>query len=901
MSYELVLGGCLLRFIRKRLGRTILTVLAVSVTLVMATEIYVRLSRGVKDRIEMMTLFGKELAASTYAGIKHPMSVGDSEAVKKQLLDIREKMKGVEVFICDFDQEIIYATHADKIKTKVRDSIHNVAALQSLNEVAKTGVDPQKAFEEDAAGGKYLITIHPILNQPDCYHCHGSSRKVLGEMVIKMSTDQIYAAIAASTNRSIIISLLGIGIIIVLTYAMLARLVSRPIEGLADKAKRFAEGDMSVSVDVKTEDEVGVLGNAFNYMVKRISSFSRELEVEVARRTMMLREKTLLLERANRELRELDRLKSAFLANMSHELRTPMNSIIGYTELLLDGIDGPVNEEQARSLHKVESNARHLLQLINDILDMSKIESGKIELDLKELDLKNVVESVAATFEPSITKKGLVLTIDFDERLPRIYADEEKVRQVLINLLSNAIKFTNQGGITISARSSERGIRQGESPLFVEVCVEDTGIGIKDEDIGKLFDKFSQLDISTIRKYEGTGLGLSIARGLVVLHKGVIWVASKYGEGSKFCFTLPLKKEMLEKPEEPIIEPMMAKGLSEYFDKPIETFLKEPKYAGKPIKCWEYVHCGQTSCPAYGSKEHRCWLIFGTHCKGTKVAAYPEKVDFCKGCEIVERLILESEEFKEIEVSGEITEPSRKSVMVIDDNPEAIEIIRKYLGEDYHVVGLLSGEGAVDKAKEIKPIAITLDVMMPVKDGWEVLQELKDTPETQDIPVIVLSIVDEKQLGFSLGAAEYIVKPVEKQVLLRKLKNLEKIAKIKKILVVDNEPDTAGLISNVFGEAGYQVMMAYNSEDAIKSIRASLPDLIVLNLTMPVVSGFDVIEYIETEETAKNIPLLVITPKDLTEKEIADLNGRIQGILNKGMLNREDLLRELRNIINKVQ
>lgn len=893
----------MLNFIRKRLGRTILTVLAVSVAMVMGVEIYLRVSKGIQNRIEMMTIFGNELAASTYAGIKHPMSMGDSAAVKKQLLDIREKMNDISVFICDFDQEIIYATHEDRIKTKVSDSIHNKAALHALNEASKTGIEPGKAFEEEVAGKKYLVTIHSILNQPDCFHCHGSSRKVLGSMVIKMSTDRIYSAIISSRNRSIMITLLGIGVIIFLTYAMLARLVSRPIENLSEKAKKFAEGDMSVFVEVKTEDEVGVLGNSFNYMVRKISSFSRELEIEVARRTMMLREKTLLLERANRELRELDRLKSSFLANMSHELRTPMNSIIGYTDLLLDGIDGPVNDEQMKSLQKIESNARHLLQLINDILDMSKIESGKIELDIKELDLKMFLETVINTFEPVITKKGLKLRLDFDERLSRIYADEEKVKQILINLLSNAIKFTHQGGITITVKPSERVIKSGEPPLFVEICIEDTGIGIKDEDIGKLFDKFSQLDISTIRQYEGTGLGLSIARGLVVLHKGVIWVTSKYGEGSKFCFTLPVKKDILEKTAEPIIDERMADGLAEYFNKPLETFLKQPQYAGKAIKCWEYVHCGQTSCPAYGTREHRCWLILGTHCKGTKVAAYPEKVDFCKGCEIVERLILESDEFKEIERLSEAIESreiaTKKTVLAIDDNPEAIEIIRKYLGADYYVVGLLSGEEAVEKAIKIKPIAITLDIMMPVKDGWQVLQELKSRPETQDIPVIVLSIVDEKQLGFSLGAAEYIVKPIEKQILLRKLKNLEKITIIKNILIVDNEPDTLKTVADVFKEAGYTAKTADNAEDAIRSIRDSVPDLIVLNLTMPEISGFDVIEYIKSKEEVKAIPLIILTHRDLTEKEIDELNGRIQGILNKGVLTKEKILNELRNTVNR--
>lgn len=285
-----------------------------------------------------------------------------------------------------------------------------------------------------------------------------------------------------------------------------------------------------------------------------------------------------------------------------------------------------------------------------------------------------------------------------------------------------------------------------------------------------------------------------------------------------------------------------------------------------------------------------------------KIAAYPEKVDFCKGCELIESLLLRSEE--EYKPGGmafpEREGVAKKTVLAIDDNPEAVDIIRKYLGKDYRVVGFLSGEGAVEKAKEIKPVAITLDIMMPKKDGWQVMKELKNTPETQDIPVIILSIVDNKKLGFSLGAAEYIVKPVEKDVLLRKLRNLEKTAMIRRVLVVDNEPDKVELIGDVLREAGYQIAMAYNNKDAIKSIQDFRPDLIVLNLTMPDVIGFDVIEYIKTEEGVKDIPLIIITHKDLTEKEIDELNGRIQGILNKGVLTEEDLVKELKSTISKV-
>ena len=286
-----------------------------------------------------------------------------------------------------------------------------------------------------------------------------------------------------------------------------------------------------------------------------ISNEKRALENLVAERMQFIEQ----LEKDKVELKELDKLKSAFLANVSHELRTPMNTVIGYTELLLDRVDGPINEEQEKSLKKVATNAKHLLQLINDVLDISKIESGEFTLDLRELDLKWLIDSVIPTFEPLIKQKGLTLTVNIGGGLPFIYGDEERIKQILINLLANAIKFTHKGGITISAKPSERGIRPKEPPIFVEICVEDTGIGIKEEDLGRIFDKFVQVDPSTVRQYEGTGLGLSIVKGLVSLHKGMIWVTSKYGEGSRFCFTLPMKKETLERPVESVKALSIAK------------------------------------------------------------------------------------------------------------------------------------------------------------------------------------------------------------------------------------------------------------------------------------------------------------------------------------------------------
>jgi len=892
-------------FLTKRLANKILVAIVITIVLIMGTEIVVRIYFGTRDRIELMNVLARDMASSTYAGIKHPMAVGDAEGIKRELLDIRETVKDIEVFICNFDQEIIYSTHQEKVKTKIADSIRNKAALETLSEILKTGIEPQVIFEDEVSGERYLVSFYPILNQKGCHHCHGSSRKVIGSMAIRMSAERVYATVGAQRNRTLILTLFGILITIIIIYLVVHKFIRRPVENLAEKAQRFAEGDMSVSIDITTEDEIGVLGKTFNYMIESVSSSSRKLEEEINRKTALLDERTRLItlvEKANRKLRELDKLKSTFLANMSHELRTPMNAIIGYTDLLVDGVDGPINEEQEKSLKRIANNSRYLLQLINDILDISKIESGKVKLEPTGLDIKWIVASVIPTFEPLIKEKGLTLSDNIDEGLALVYGDEDAIRQILMNLLSNAIKFTSKGGITITARPSERGIKPGEPPIFAEVCVEDTGIGIKEEDLGTVFDKFVQVDLTTVRQGEGTGLGLSIARGLVALHKGMMWATSEYKEGSKFHFTIPFSKEILERPGEPIIEPRMAEALANYFGRHVKTFLKEPQYAGKPVRCWEYVRCGQPGCPAYGVEESRCWLVLGTHCAGMKIAAYPEKVDFCKGCELIEGLVLKAEEEYGLVAAEALKqeEVAKKTVLAIDDNAESICIIRKYLGEEYRVVGLLSGEEAVEKAKEVDPLAITLDILMPGKDGWEVLRELKETSETEDIPVIILSIVDDKRLAFSLGATEYIVKPVGKQALLRKLRNLEKLGRIKRVLVVDNDPETVRLIGNVLKESEYQVSTAYNSKDAIKSIQDYRPDLVVLNLTMPEVSGFDVIEYLKTGEGVKDILLIVLTHKDLTEKEIDDLNHRMQAILNKGVLSKEDLLKQLKDTINKL-
>ncbi|MDH3359719.1 MAG: ATP-binding protein, partial [Desulfobulbaceae bacterium] len=1000
--------------------------------------------------------------------------------------EIRDSLNNNEILICDFNRQITFASRAERVGTDMRQFTANPKVLIALDQLLSAkNFDNDRPFEEERNGQRFLLSLHALPNGKDCHHCHGESRQVLGCLITRLSTDKTYKAIATLRNRTITISILGISAIILLTYLLLNKLVTRPVEELARGARKITQGNLDVSVVVQSDDVIGDLGRSFNHMAQsikdqigyfnnlrdaiaaplfivdpnmvvtymneacekltgcskeeaegkltcrevfnsdrcgtatcplhyclergvtvegitavitsrdgskipvmtsasalvdvhgkvigaveickdirdvleaerlryiketaeheeqqryyledrvrellvvlsgvaggnlqiraqekdlndvmdqiarhinltlddleklytKISSFNKELEHEVDRRTVLLQEKTMLLERANRELRELDKLKSAFLANMSHELRTPMNSIIGYTDLMIDQVDGKINDEQEKSLYKVRKNAQHLLQLINDILDMAKIESGKIALDPVLLNIQDLTESVATIFEPTVGKKGLELVVDLAADLPQAYVDEDKVRQIFINLLSNAIKFTDQGTITIQIMVSP------ESNRFLQVCIKDTGLGIHEEDLPKLFDKFSQVDSSTNRQYEGTGLGLCIARGLTVLHKGKMWVESSFGQGSHFCFTLPSDQTLLDLTAEAEIDLKLADEMAAALKTPVKTFTRIATYGGKELHCWEFGHCGQPSCPAYNSKELRCWLIQGTHCMGEKVAFNTEKTTHCQKCEIIERLMLEEAEQKQSAITISKIADNPKTVLVIDDNPEVIDLVRKYVGDEFRIVGLLNGHEAVKKATELKPVAITLDIMMPGKDGWQVLYELKQNPATQDIPVVVLSIVDNKKLGFSLGAAEYLVKPIDKNLLLRKLKSLEKqLPAIKKILVVDTDRHALDTICHLLDEAGYQISCARDSQEAIQTIEEIKPDLIAFNPFMEQAQGTDLMGYIKTNPETKHVPLILITQEPISESAYLELDGRIRAILDKGILNEEQLLEEL--------
>jgi signal transduction histidine kinase len=400
-------------------------------------------------------------------------------------------------------------------------------------------------------------------------------------------------------------------------------------------------------------------------------------------------------------LAEVDRLKSQFLANMSHELRTPLNSIIGFSRVILKGIDGPLTDLQTQDLTSINNAGQHLLGLINSVLDMAKIEAGKMELVLDEVDLTEVVKNAVATSIPLVKDKLLTLVEDLEPNLPPVRADSLRFRQVLFNLISNAAKFSDHGVITVRARTVDHsgppppparggqktGLARVATGRFVEISVADEGHGIAEADLSKLFEAFSQVDASATRKTGGTGLGLSICRQLVELHGGRIWVRSWPGEGSTFSFTLPVYVQ-----PSPVTPPTRR-----------VTGMLTPPPAVRPA-------------PA----------------------------------------------------------PTAPVVMAVDDDPGVISLYRRYLEpHGYKVVGVNQSSEAAARAAEVHPDIILLDVLMPNKDGWQVLTELKQMEATRDVPVVLCTLVGDVARGQSLGASDYLTKPILESDLMRALNRLK--------------------------------------------------------------------------------------------------------------------------------
>jgi len=531
----------------------------------------------------------------------------------------------------------------------------------------------------------------------------------------------------------------------------------------------------------------------------RVLSEARdELEQRVAERTIELKEASEAATQANRA-------KSAFLANMSHELRTPMNAILGYSEMLMEEAEDTGQDDAIPDLKKINQAGTHLLSLINDVLDLSKIESGKMEAFAEDISIDHLIDEVASTAQPLMSKNDNRLVIERGEKLGNAHQDLTKLRQSLFNLLSNAAKFTHEGSVTLHVdRNQQDGVD------WLTFAVIDTGIGITADKIDHVFQEFSQADDSTTRNYGGTGLGLSISRRFCQLLGGDLTLQSEPGKGSTFTIRLPAILPGSEPQEGP------------------DTSAAEP--SATTLEAAAHVTPGST-------------------------------------------------------------------VLVIDDDPEARDLIKRSLTKDgINVITAASGEEGLRLAHEIRPVAITLDVLMPNMDGWLVLRVLKADPELHDIPVVMLSMVDDKTRGFSLGATDYLTKPVDREQLLQALNRYRCDSEPCQVMLVEDDKDTRDVMTRTLEKAAWNVTAAANGREALEQMATARPELILLDLMMPVMDGFDFLAAMRANPEWQNIPVIVLTAKDLTDEDRQRLSGKVEQIVAKGSQSRDELLQLVRKV-----
>ncbi len=505
-------------------------------------------------------------------------------------------------------------------------------------------------------------------------------------------------------------------------------------------------------------------------------------------------------EEARAAAEEANKSKSVFLTNMSHELRTPLNAIIGYSEMLMEEAEELAQEETFADLEKVRTAGKHLLALINDILDLSKIEAGKTELYLELFSISGIVNEVVSTIQPLIAKNNNTLVVKCDSDVGIMRADLTKVRQSLFNLLSNAAKFTEKGQISLTVKRETSALQVNDT--FKEVDhivfeVKDSGIGMTPDQLGKLFQAFTQADPSTTRRFGGTGLGLAITKYFCEMMGGDIAVESEFGIGSTFSILLPA---------------IVASA---------DDFVDDSKSAVK----------------------------------------------------------------------------SEKVILTIDDDPTLPGLLQQYLNEEpVRIVSAMTGIEGIHLAQLFQPDIITLNVLMPDEDGWTVLTTLKSEPELAHIPVVVLSMTQDTEMGYSFGAVECLTKPIERDRLFETLGKYL-YSDSAQVLIVEDDEVNRDMLSRTLEKEGWQVAEASNGKQALKQLAHISPELILLDLMMPEMNGFEFLAELRQNPFLSDIPVIILTAKDLTQEDRHYLNNSVVDILSKGAYNRQDLLTQIRDLI----
>jgi signal transduction histidine kinase/DNA-binding response OmpR family regulator len=519
-------------------------------------------------------------------------------------------------------------------------------------------------------------------------------------------------------------------------------------------------------------------------MVDRLQTFANQSAVAIhnARIFRELEEKTEQLEVASRH-------KSEFLASMSHELRTPLNAVIGFSDVLLERMFGELNPRQEEYVRDIRNSGHHLLELINDILDLSKVEAGRMELDLGAVSIPDLLAEGIAMVRERADHHAISINLDVAAEVGIVFADELRLRQVILNLLTNAVKFTpDQGSVAVTARLV------GDD-AHVSVC--DTGIGIAEAEQEEIFEAFQRGGRAARTSAEGTGLGLTLSRRIVDLHGGRLWMHSTLGVGSTFCFSIPLP-------------PSSA------------TRVAEPDAASAVIAA--------------------------------------------------------------IERGGR--------VLVVEDDRRSADLFRVYLeGVGYAVSVARDGDEGLELARRLNPRAVILDILLPGLSGWELLARLKGDPTTAAIPVVITSMLDDRGAGYALGASGYLVKPVGRDELLEALgRCVTRPADERTVVVIDDDPVDLDLIEAVLAPEGWLVVRAAGGEEGVRLVRTERPAVVLLDLLMPEVDGFEVVERLRADPVVADVPIVVLTSKEMAPVDQERLAGRISFLAQKGTVGHGELV-----------
>lgn len=525
-----------------------------------------------------------------------------------------------------------------------------------------------------------------------------------------------------------------------------------------------------------------------------------------------LHEQNLALEIQRREIEEANRLKSEFLSNMSHELRTPLNSVNALSRVLIQQAQDRITHEEMNYLTIIERNGKHLLSLINNILDLSKIESGQVELDITRFSLAQLINNLVENLIPLSDEKGLSLTFETEQGLPEMSSDKSRVFQILQNIVANAIKFTEKGSVRIQAEE--------ERQMFV-IRVTDTGVGIPAKDIETIFNEFRQADGASTRKFEGTGLGLSIAYKAAKILGGDIQVDSTEGQGSEFTVFLP---------KECPGDVQAAASRSK------RTLSRKPEPSAKPAE----------------------------------------------------------------KPSTERKPANQKTILIVDDDPKILAFMAStFQAEGYGTLVTTSGQEALELAAKYQPFAITLDVIMPGMDGWEVLTRLKKETITAHIPVIIVSVSQDRETGIALGAVGYISKPVDSGLLMTEMRRVLGELPFSVMVVDDNALDRDNVV-RILGKEGIKATTAEDGEACLSRLKTTRPDLLVLDLVMPEMDGFKLLEKIRSTPEYETLPVIVVTAKDLTREEKKQLEKQASSVLLKSPLTPDQLMEKIKKIFEEL-